>query len=230
MAANLSILLITTLVQVAAIVGLLFVTIGKRAAVNAANLENLKKEFSAKQKICAEFEKLYADMIDAKKIRQTAKELTSFIESLKTERGRITLTQAELETVENRLRELEEIERELQASNVETEEETRILNKRHEDLEKKHRGFIKMVEECMQRADEQIAEGITLEPELEEKTAQIKTDLDESREKIEEMLKQIEMSTSQYTVLKKRYDALDIEYAQLYEKFAESAPDDDDDD
>jgi len=228
MVATFSILFITALVQVSGVAALLFVTIGKKRAVVEANLENLKTEFASKQALCKEFEKLYAEMIDVKQLGSAAKELTSLIESLKTERGRITLTQAELETVENRLRELEEIERELDASNIETEEETRILNKRHEDLGKKHRSFKKMIGECMQRAEEQMME-VELEPELKEKTEVIAVELDESQKKIEEMLSQIQKSTSQYTVLKKRYDALDIEYAQLYEKFAETASDDDDD-
>jgi hypothetical protein len=32
---------------------------------------------------------------------------------------------------------------------------------------------------------------------------------------------EIQKGNDQYFILKKRYDALDIEYAQLYEKFAE---------
>jgi len=36
------------------------------------------------------------------------------------------------------------------------------------------------------------------------------------------LLLQVEQGNEQYFQMKKRYDALDIEYAQLYEKFSES--------
>jgi len=43
-----------------------------------------------------------------------------------------------------------------------------------------------------------------------------------AEEKIDTLILQIEIGNEQYFTLKRRYDALDIEYAQLYEKFSES--------
>jgi hypothetical protein len=50
----------------------------------------------------------------------------------------------------------------------------------------------------------------------------IKTDLLRTEQKTDELLMQIEAGNEQYFILKQVYDALDIEYAQLYEKFADA--------
>jgi hypothetical protein len=49
----------------------------------------------------------------------------------------------------------------------------------------------------------------------------MKAEIEKAEEQIETLLTQITAGNEQYFILKKRYDALDIEYAQLYEKFAE---------
>ena len=74
------------------------------------------------------FEEIYGKMVPFPDLAEKVLETRSYEESLKAERGRITITQAELETVETRLRELDEIERELEASALETKEELNIRN------------------------------------------------------------------------------------------------------
>ena len=53
-----------------------------------------------------------------------------------------------------------------------------------------------------------------------EQIDQMKSQLISTQEKIDTLITQCEEGNQQYFILKKRYDALDIEYAQLYEKFS----------
>ena len=55
-----------------------------------------------------------------------------------------------------------------------------------------------------------------------EQVDNMKRELVETQEKVDIVLMKIEQGNDQYYILKKRYDALDIEYAQLYEKFSET--------
>jgi chromosome segregation ATPase len=142
-------------------------------------------------------------------------------ESLKAERGRNTITQAELETVEGRLRELEEIERELEASGIETKEELKILNKKERELSNKNDALKEEIAASMQKVGELMSQ-MQVSAEMQAQVDEMKVDLLQTQDKIAMLLQQIEQGNEQYFILKKRYDALDIEYAQLFEKFSEA--------
>jgi len=170
--------------------------------------------------------KLYESMVDLGTLQDLAHELYSIEEALKAERGRITITQAELETVEGRLRELEEIERELEASGLETKEELNILQKKQAELEGKNQALKKKLNEAVSQID-QLLQELQDNAAATEKIVTMKTQLLQTEERVNTLLVQIEEGNEQYFILKRRYDALDIEYAQLYEKFSEldAAPD-----
>jgi len=164
--------------------------------------------------------KLYESMVDLGTLQDLAHELYSIEEALKAERGRITITQAELETVEGRLRELEEIERELEASGLETKEELNILQKKQAELESKNQSLKKKLNEAVSQID-QLLQELQDNAAATEKIVTMKTQLLQTEERVNTLLVQIEEGNEQYFILKRRYDALDIEYAQLYEKFSE---------
>lgn len=179
----------------------------------------LKEETALKAEMKEQFEKLYTSMIDVGSLRKKGDEYISFQESLKAERGRITITQAELETVEGRLRELEEIERELDASGIETKEEISILEKKHKDLTTRNEALQGKISESTEKIESVLSE-IEMSSQMQEQVELMKMQLLQTQEKIDTLLLQIEHGNEQYFILKKRYDALDIEYAQLYEKFS----------
>lgn len=181
-------------------------------------LENAKKERS---ELLAEVESLVRNMVPPDVVGSKGATLLGLRESLKVERGRITITQAELETVESRLRELEEIERELEASGVETKEELKILSKKERDLAQKNDALKTQISDSLKQYDELVTE-LQLSAEIQAEVDKMRTELLNSQERIDLLLTQIEDGNEQYFRLKKRYDALDIEYAQLYEKFAEA--------
>jgi chromosome segregation ATPase len=196
--------------------------IGKKSAgtSNAATdeLDRVKRE---REGILSRFNELYTQMAPIPALRKEAENLRALLESLKAERGRITITQAELETVENRLRELEEIQRELEASGIETKEEISILEKKHRELSMKNDSLKQQLSAALEQMQQIISE-VEMSAQAKEQVTAMQTELIQTQQKIDQLLMNVEDGNEQYFIMKKRYDALDIEYAQLYEKFTEA--------
>lgn len=212
---------VTAIFEALLIIGLMYLAVSKQTKVARGNLKELQKEVEEKTSMYQKLEGLFAQMVEIGGMRERAKELISLQESIKAERGRITITQAELETVETRLRELEEIERELEASGVETKEELSILKKKEQDMKTKNENLKGQIAAAVGRINSAMSD-LKLSAEMEEQVNAMKTQLVMTEEKVDTLLLQIEQSNDQYFILKKRYDALDIEYAQLFEKFSEA--------
>lgn len=211
--------LIIGIVEAVAFVGVLFFL--SKGAGSAANKSTgrIKKQIKLKSDFRSEIRSLYDRMIDLGTLREKAEEYKSFLEALKAEKGRITITQAELETVESRLRELEEIERELEASGIETKEELNILTKKREDIHQKNSKLNTDINDSLSKMDEVLGE-LELNAQVQEQVDTMKANLVQLQERIDHILERLETGHEQYYIMKKRYDALDIEYAQLYEKFS----------
>ncbi len=212
---------VTAIFEALLIIGLMYLAVSKQTKAARGNLKELQKEVAEKTSMYQKLESLFAQMVEIGGMRERAKELISLQESIKAERGRITITQAELETVETRLRELEEIERELEASGVETKEELSILKKKEQDMKTKNENLKSQIAAAVGRINSAMSD-LKLSAEMEEQVNAMKTQLVMTEEKVDTLLLQVEQSNDQYFILKKRYDALDIEYAQLFEKFSEA--------
>jgi chromosome segregation ATPase len=212
------ILLVIALVGALGCSGAIYYFLNSKKDTFGGAVIGLKDALAAREKLKSKLDELYLQMVDVGMIQRKGKELLTLRESLKTERGRITITQAELETVESRLRELEEIERELAASRADTEEELKILTKKKNDLEGKNNALKEQISSSMGQLDEAL-KGLEMSSQMQEQIQSSKVDLLQTQEKIDLILIQIDQSNEQYFTIKKRYDALDIEYAQLYEKF-----------
>ncbi len=212
-------LIITAVLTLVLGVGGLFFVMQQGKGKISRNLKKLRDEFEEKQKFCETIRNQMAQTIQASQLQSVFLKYRSLENALKAERGRITITEAERETVEIRLRELEEIERELEASALETKEEVKILEKKVKDLKKSNDELKAKIAHATSRIDTLIDE-IEFNAEMKEQIMAMKTELVNTEEKIDTLLVQIEEGNEQYFILKERYDALDIEYAQLYEKFA----------
>jgi len=199
----------------------MYLSIARRKHDVRQVVEKLGADLKEKKELIAKVQELFGRMVPMEEVREKGRALKLLQESLKTERGRITITQAELETVENRLRELEEISRELEASGVETKEELNILKKKEKELTTKNENLKQQIAASMAQIDEMLTQ-LQLNAELAAQVEAMKADLLATQEKIDTLLLEIEQGNEQYFVLKKRYDALDIEYAQLFEKFSEA--------
>lgn len=199
----------------------IFLNVRNRGGVSAGALSKVEQEFVKRENFKTELEGMYENMVDLGSVRRLVQDVKVAQEALKAERGRITIMEAEVETVEQRFRELEEIERELEASSVETKNEYGILKKKEEDLTEANKTLSGQLGALGAEADKILA-SIKLSPADRESVKNMKADLNEAVSQISLLLAQISGGNEQYLLMKKRYDALDIEYAQLYEKFSVS--------
>jgi|APGre2960657423_1045063.scaffolds.fasta_scaffold124868_1 chromosome segregation ATPase len=214
------IILIVGILQ-AAVVG---VVIFLRArAVNAGResvYANVLAEVGEKRALWTRIQELSHEMADPQQLLLSAKAFTTARESLKAERGRVTIAQAELDMIEVRLRELEEITRELEASTTETKEELKILQRKEEDLKSKNDHLRIQIAETTSKM-ETIMSEIEMSAQMQEQVLKLRGDLLQSEEQGQTLLNEIQRGNEQYFILKRRYDALDVEYAQLYQQFNE---------
>jgi chromosome segregation ATPase len=218
-----SLILMAAIIQGVIGAGVLIFLELRAGAKESANLALFDNEIQKRNSLLEEIKKLFGQLVPWEKIRDIALSLNEQRDLIKLEKGRVTITQAELETVENRLRELEEVEREIAASGIETKEELRILNKKEKDLRTKNDNLANQIAESMRKLDEVLSQ-VESNSQVMAQVDAIKTELLRTEQKTSEMLIQIELGNEQYIALKQVYDALDIEYAQLYEKFSESNP------
>jgi len=212
--------LIAGLLEAGAI-GFVAFTLSKKMNSGAVqSSQNLIDEVEQKRTMSERFKALSAEMMNLEELKVKVRDVITARESLKAERGRVTITQAELETIEVRLRELDEIARELEASSIETKEEVKILQKKEKDLVSKNEQLRQQIADSLSQMDQLISQ-IEMSAQLQEQVAKMRAQLAKSEEQIQTLLDEIQQGNEQYFILKKRFDALDIEYAQLYEKFAE---------
>ncbi len=214
--------IIVTFVEVAAFGAALFFIMKSGAAAGSSVIEDVQTHLQQRKDLLAQVEALSGEFVEFDQLKEQVKALRLAKEALKTERGRITITQAERETVEGRLRELEEIERELEASGIETKEELSILQKKEKDLRSKNDALKGQISNSVAQIEEIIAK-VELTAQMQEQVQAMKTQMVQTEQQVDTLLLQIELGNEQYFILKKRYDALDIEYAQLFEKFSESS-------
>ncbi len=218
---SLVILIVVGVLEVGAIIAFMFYSIQAGRSQVTKGLKDLNRFKEERHDLDQRLRGHYGTLVDLSLARGKMKEAKSYEEALKAERGRVTITQAELETVETRLRELEEIERELEASGIETNEELKVLQGRQAELSKKNTSLKSQLDATTQQMEMIITE-IQLTAAQQESLNQIKTELVLTQQRIDLLMMQIEQGNEQYFILKHRFDALDIEYAQLYEKFSES--------
>ena len=219
---SLMLIVIFGLIETAGAVGALYYLLQKqKVSSTGGGMTVLEDRAKLVASLKEKLETLYGSMVEMPSLIERAKELRAAQESLKAERGRITITQAELETIETRLRELEEIERELEASGIETKEELNILNKKQKDLTARNDALKSQIAASIQQLDQLLGQ-IEVSAQVQDQIQNMKGELLNTEQKITDLLTQIEMGNEQYFILKQRYDALDIEYAQLYEKFSEA--------
>lgn len=215
------IVILVGLIEAGAIIGLMYSVIAKHRKAIRNSLSSLQDNLKEKESFVERLSGVFAKLDSLSDLKRKVREFKSGREALKAERGRITITQAELETVEARLRDLEEIERELEASNLETQQESNILKKKEKELTEKNEKLKKQLHESNTQMTN-LMNNLEMSAQVREKLNAMQTELLKTEDKISSLLTQVEESNTQYIQLKVRYDALDIEYAQLYEKFADA--------
>lgn len=214
-------IIVCGLVLGVAFAALVYLNLSKKGGDVLQITSQIEEVLTEKRGLTARAKEILSAMVRVDALVEKVQELLKIADSLKAERGRITITQAELETVETRLRELEEIERELEASAIESKEELKILQKKEKDLTNKNETLKAQLSASMEQLDSVLSQ-IQMSAEMQAQIDSMKSEMVQTQERIDILLLQIEQGNEQYFTLKQRYDALDIEYAQLYEKYAES--------
>jgi chromosome segregation ATPase len=180
----------------------------------------VKEELSIKRELWNKLESLRQEMASPADHERALAEVDAARESLKAERGRVIITQAELESVELRLRELDEVNRELEASTLETKEELKILQKREGDLKTKNEELRVQIADSTTKLEALMSE-IEMSVQMQEQVKIMRADLLKSEQQVETLMNEIQKGNEQYFISKRRYDALDVEYAQLYQQYME---------
>jgi len=181
---------------------------------------NVLEEVEQKRALWEQVQKLSSELADPKELAERIRNFAVARESLKAERGRVTIAEAELDMIEVRLRELEELHRELEASRTETKEELRILERKEGELRLRNDQLRTQISEANVKI-ETIMREIELSAQMQEEVVNLQAELLRSEEQVETLLNEIQRGNEQYFILKRRYDALDVEYAQLYQQFNE---------
>ena len=212
--------LIIALVQALVVGGFLF-----RRAMLAGREANaggnaVKEELVLKKELWSRIEAVRAEMADPAEYEKANAEVSLAREALKAERGRVIITQAELESIEVRLRELDEVNRELEASALETKEELKICQKKEIDLKTKNDELRVQIADSTTKMEALMSE-IEMSVQMQEQVKMMRADLLKSEEQVETLMNEIQKGNEQYFISKRRYDALDVEYAQLYQQYIE---------
>jgi chromosome segregation ATPase len=182
--------------------------------------ELLQDELQQKRDLWSKVEAVQTELADDAELRRIGRDFLDSRDALKIEQGRVVITQAELESLEGRMREIEEIGRELEASQTETKEELKILQRKEEDLRSKNEALRGQIADSLAKMDTLMTE-IEMTAQMQNQVAVVKSELLKTEERTQTMLDQIQESNEYYFNLKRRYDALDVEYAQLYQQLTE---------
>jgi chromosome segregation ATPase len=214
------IVLIIAVLQASTVALLLFRRAVTAGSEHKAGHAAMKDELAQKRDLWAKIESLREEMADPVEYETVSHELSLARDSLKAERGRVIITQAELESVEVRLRELDEVNRELEASTLETKEELKILQKKEGELKTKNEELRVQIADSTSKMEVLMSE-IEISVQAEEQVKLMRADLLKCEEQVETLMNEIQKGNEQYFIAKRRYDALDVEYAQLYQQYIE---------
>jgi chromosome segregation ATPase len=180
----------------------------------------VREELAIKRELWSRLESIRQQMANPRDYEKATSDANVARESLKAERGRVIIAQAELESVEVRLRELDEVNRELEASALETKEELKVLQKREGDLKTKNEELRVQIADSTTKLEALMSE-IEMSVQMQEQVKMMRADLLKSEEQVETLMNEIQKGNEQYFIAKRRYDALDVEYAQLYQQYIE---------
>jgi chromosome segregation ATPase len=192
------------------------------------NLKIAKEELEKKEKILRDLLETSLGLIRKEDILSLDAMLDDLQASITAEKGRFTITETEVDSIEIRLRELGELRRELEVSNMDALREVEMLRTQERDIANQNEAL----SEQLAAASDQVDILIDMFPADDQFRAQITTCKDEIgqiQDKLTFYQKEVANINQQYVVLKKAYDALDIEYAQLYEKRQQSKGSDSED-
>lgn len=181
------------------------------------NLRILQEELEEKRKVLENLAKVSVGLVSEEECQSARNLVSKSKEGLDAEKGKATILQAESEAVDIRLRELEEIERELDSSGVEAAREMEMLRAQDKDIDYRNSVLFGLFEQSGLILDKAGASSGG-DPEVVQMVSKIKGDILAAQQRLKQFQEELPNLNTKYMSLKRAYDALDIEYAQLYEK------------
>ncbi len=199
------------------VIAKLYSQVRGRQELLSKNLMLLRDQIKLQSETLTEVADLNLGLCKLEDVEAVKSQLGAAAETLRTEQGRMTITHAELDAMETRLRELEEIERELEVSQIEAGREVEMLKAQERDVRSRNDALRVQLESSMLQLDNLLAQ-LQDSTEAHEKLTKLKAELIDTQEKTTWYTEEVAKLNDKYMHLKKAYDAIDIEYAQLYEK------------
>ncbi len=193
----------------------------KNAEKRQREVRFLENELAVKNEMLSKFAQFSVQLIRGDYVHNLQARVSTVAEDLKTEQKRAELTQSELLAQENRLRELDEIEKELEISNYEAAKELAELRAEEEKIAERNLKMRQELNDSLGKLDRLLVE-LQHSKEAVERLNHTKSELIAVEEKIDWFEREITEVNGKYAMMKNSYDALDIEYAQLYEKQSDS--------
>jgi chromosome segregation ATPase len=211
------VIILIGIVQIGITIFILRHIIKRRLVTISTSYEKLVETSNKANELNNKYSELKKQLIPLSDIQNLVVQALSVQDTLRTEKGRSAITKIELETIESRLRELEEIERELEASEEEARDELRVLKEREDFLKQKNEELKLKIQQSKKDFEDLLLE-LNISEEVKDKFRKIQRELERVEDQILDLLIKVSEGNQQHFNLKRRYDALDIEYAQLYEK------------
>lgn len=200
-----------------AVFGIIFQSAKKIGGSQKADIEKLQKAVSEREILLDKVRNLSGELVSADEIGEKGRVLNAMRLASESESARFAILQAEIEAVEIRLRELEEIERELEAGTTDAVAELKGIENQLGDIGTKGdlvSGSLEKIQSLMAGLQGELSQA----PEIKADAENVMKIVGETNTITENLLTFLKDAANGYHKLKLRYDALDIEYAQLFEK------------
>lgn len=174
-------------------------------------------EATQKKEILSQLADLAAGMVSASAVHEAEQRRDEVFERISEVKSAIAAVEAQQLSVESRLREIEELEREMESNSIEAQRELELLRDQEKAMREETERLRQRVNSSVEMLEQLLVELSSSQSAV-DKLTNAKTELLNTESKIDYYSEGISQLNSQYMELKKGYDALDIEYAQLYER------------
>ncbi|MBP9837106.1 MAG: hypothetical protein KBC84_00180 [Proteobacteria bacterium] len=152
-----------------------------------------------------------------KEIDQLQLQISELEQEVASKKGQIALTEAELESLNTRIKELEEAKMEAEWNHGTAQQEITQLEEDQKSIQTEIESLKKQLQEAIDKLDTlfELLVGVSGS---EEALNKAKAELQNAENQLSEYTIEFAKLSKKYIVLKQDYDALDVEYAELYEQ------------
>lgn len=199
--------------------GSLNLFIVRRGQRGSSSQTEVEAAASSLRDLTARFEAIQQSIVKAEMALPLTREIRSLENEINKKSVEVSVASSELEAIGGRLQELEEIRREVEASAEEIKQELQSLHERESELLFRRQELESQLEASRERMFS-ISSELAMSEEMQAQIERMQSELSGTQEQCDKLLVQIQRGNQQCMVMKQRYNALDIEYALLYERFS----------